>query len=46
MVARNFLIGELCIYAEGLDILKIDKTSTDLQCFTFQFEVFEFCLGG
>jgi len=27
-VAGKFSIGELCVCAEGLDILKIDKNST------------------
>jgi len=30
----------------GLDILKIDKISTDLQCFMFRFGGLEHYLGG
>jgi len=37
-VARKFSIGGLCVCAGGLDILKIDKKSTDLQCSMLQFE--------
>jgi len=43
-VARKFSVGGFCISAggicvcvEGLDIPKIDKNSTDLYCFIFQF---------
>jgi len=36
-VARKFSIGGLCVSAGWLDALKIDKNSTDLQCFMFQF---------
>jgi len=36
-VSRKSSIGGLCICAEVLDILKIDKNCTDLQCFIFQF---------
>jgi len=42
--AKMFSIGGFCGSAGGfaflrggLDIAKIDKNSTDLQCFTFQF---------
>jgi len=38
-VARKFSIG-------GLDILKIDKNSTDLYCFMFQFGGFGALFGG
>jgi len=30
IVARSFSIGGLCVYARGLDILKIDEKSADL----------------
>jgi len=30
----------------GLDLLKLDKNSTDLQGFIFQFGGMELCLGG
>jgi len=46
-VARKFSIGGLCVCAGGLDTLKIDKNSTDLQCFVFQFgEVSSFVWGA
>jgi len=36
-VARTFSIGGALRLCGGFDILKIDKTSTDLKCFMFQF---------
>jgi len=36
-VVRKFSIGGLCVSSGWLDILKIDRFSTDLLCFMFQF---------
>jgi len=40
------LCGGICVCAGRLDILKIDKNSTDLLCFMFQFGGLEVCLGA
>jgi len=43
---RESSIGELYVWAEVLDILKIGKNCTDLQCFIFQFrEAYSFVCG-
>ena len=44
-VAGNFSIGELCVCAGGLDILKIDKNST-YSISRFNLGGLEFCLGA
>jgi len=36
-VARKSSIGGLYVCAGGLDIIKFDKSFTDVQCFIFEF---------
>jgi len=45
-LARIFSIGELYVCSRGLKILKLEKNSTDLQCFIIQLGDLEFCLGA
>jgi len=46
-VARKISSGGLCVSARGFDTLKIDKNSTDLLCFMFQFGgAWSFVWGG
>ena len=44
-IARKFSMGGVCVCAEGFDILKIDKDSTDL-CFMFQLGGLGALFGG
>jgi len=46
IAVNKFSTWGLYSCAGELDIVKIDKISTDLSCFMFQFGGLELCLGG